>query len=94
MPGAIFPFASHFLWGPFHSRVGEVSQTGNSAGDEGRRESEGKMGKESQSKREGEAQGYKLSQLLQLLKFLQCQVRFVGDRACLSLNFFFFFFLQ
>lgn len=44
--GAIFPFASHFLWGPFHSRVGEVSQTGNSTGDEGGRESEGEMGKE------------------------------------------------
>lgn len=51
--GAIFPFASHFLWGPFHSRVGEVSQTGNSTGDEGGRESEGEMGKEGQSKREG-----------------------------------------
>lgn len=54
MPGAIFPFASYFLWGPFHSHVGEVSQTGNSAGDEGRRESEGEIGKESQRKREGE----------------------------------------
>ena len=54
MPGTIFPFASHFLWGPFHSCVGEVSQPGNSVGDEGGRESEGEVGKESQSKREGE----------------------------------------
>lgn len=54
MPGTIFPFASHFLWGPFHSCVGEVSQPGNSLGDEGGRESEAEVGKESQSKREGE----------------------------------------